>query len=157
MPSGCGAIADGPPGNGNFAPVDKRTSLPFASATTGTPELPNATAPIQVQGEESVFETGFTVKVSAVSEGAGEKSGGSMRRKCVNGSASSPGGALNVARLSRNSGTRMSVLRRKVVRVAAARGLGLSAAACRVASWALTSGGQFEECVLICDSADLSV
>src|SRR5271165_1025384 len=115
MPSGSGEMLKGPPGKGNVAPVDKRTSLPLATATAGAPALPRATAPIHDQGLVSLFATGFRLKASVESDGAGTKSGGSKRRKWVKGSASSPAGAFRTARLSRNSGTRMSVLRRKVV------------------------------------------
>ena len=51
----------------------------------------------------------------------------------------------------------MSVLRRKVVRVAAVRGLGPSAAACSAANCSFTSAGQFAERALICASMDFNV
>src|ERR1044072_1356804 len=114
-----GGYLDGPPGNGNFAPVVKRTSLPVAVAITGAPDPLNEIAPIQPVGSAptAVIHSGLNVRV--VSGGAAVKTGASIFRKCVKGVASSPGGGLINARSRRYSGKRTSTLRRKLVPVAA--------------------------------------
>ena len=55
---GRGATPDGPPGNGNVAPVDRRTSRPFATAVTGVPALASGMAPIQLQRPVPKFVSG---------------------------------------------------------------------------------------------------
>src|SRR5271155_243491 len=99
--SGPGGTADGPPGNGNFTPLDKCTTRPLASATIGTPALPSEMAPIQLQRTPSGFGNDCALNVSAKSGGAGRKTGVSSNKKRVKGSASSPGAALMALRLRR--------------------------------------------------------
>src|ERR1700757_423377 len=116
MPSGVGAIFAALPGNGKVAPLLKRTLLAFAAATAGTPDPLKEIAPIQLHFSAGRFATGCGVNDIASSTGAGLKSGDARRRKCVNGTASSPGCGLISDRLARNSGTCISTLRRKMDR-----------------------------------------
>src|ERR1700742_1378586 len=99
MLSGCGGAADGPPGNGRLTPLARRTSRPLASTTTGAPELLSEIAPTQFHLPAPEFGSGWELNASAVSGGDGLNSGVSIARKCVKGSASSPGAALIARRL----------------------------------------------------------
>src|SRR5262245_57439800 len=90
-----------PPGNGNDAPVLNRTSLLFATTTTGAPVTPNEIPPIQLHSPPLICRIGSLVKVSEESAGAGLKVGASSRMKWRNGVASSPGGGLIAPRSCR--------------------------------------------------------
>src|ERR1700757_2903419 len=97
MFSGTNGATDEPPGNGNAAPEDNRTSRAFAWVTIGASALPSATAPIQVNGAvPGGAETGLAVNASEVSAGAGAKSGCASRRKCVKGSGFPPRGGFRL-------------------------------------------------------------
>src|SRR5437667_2834401 len=100
MPSDVGATCIGPPGNGMLEPLDKRSCWPLATAIAGAPALPNGMAPIQLQPLPK-FTIGSAANEIVVSAGAGLNTGDSSARKCVNGWASSPGGALITVRLCR--------------------------------------------------------
>src|ERR1044072_5188671 len=152
-----GGYLDGPPGNGNFAPVVKRTSLPVAVAITGAPDPLNEIAPIQPVGSAptAVIHSGLNVRV--VSGGAAVKTGASIFRKCVKGVASSPGGGLITARSRRYSGRRIKTLRRKLVRVAVELRSPLLAAASTAFTCARTSSGHADERATIFATDDLTV
>src|SRR2546425_6042468 len=98
-----------------------RTSFSLASTMAGAPSPLSEIAPIQLHLPAGAFGTGSEAKLIAVSAGAGAKDGDYKSRKCVNGSASSPGAGLMAERFRRYSGTRTSTLRKKVIRVAAWR------------------------------------
>src|SRR5581483_12249103 len=79
-------------------------------------------APIQFHAEPANCDKVCGVKVIAASGGAGVNVGVCSRTKWANGCASSPGGGFSSVRLARNSGTRISTLRKKMDRVAAVLG-----------------------------------
>src|SRR2546425_8015662 len=78
-----------------------RTSFSLASTMAGAPSPLSEIAPIQLHLPAGAFGTGSEAKLIAVSAGAGAKDGDSKSRKCVNGSASSPGAGLMAERFRR--------------------------------------------------------
>src|SRR6185369_12927806 len=145
MLRGAGGVLDGPPGNGNFAPLAKRTSRPVAVAITGAPDPLKEIAPIQSAGSAPAAVTHSGLNVRFTSGGAAVKTGASIFRKCVKGIASSPGGGLITARSRRYSGKRTNTLRRKLVRVAAPGKSLFFTAASRALTCVRTSSGHADE------------
>src|SRR6185369_12101174 len=156
MPCVVGGVLASPPGNGSVAPLANLTSRAVAVAITGAPEPLSEMAPIQSVLSVAGFK-GSGLNVSDESGAAVVKTGASIFRKCVNGTASSPGGGLITARSRRYSGKRIKTLRRKLVRVAAPAKSPLFAAVSTAFTCVRTSSGHADERATIFATEDLTV
>src|SRR6185437_16525860 len=145
MPSADGGVFVAPPGNASVGPLVRCTLCASATTAVGVPLIPRGTEPIHSQCPGTPSGNASGLNEIDVSGGAGSNGGDSIFSKCVNGCASSPGGALSAARLRRYSGTRISTFFRKTVRVPAALAPQLLIVVWSSVNCYFASGGQSAE------------